>query len=183
MQSGELNQAVEMLRGAARQHPEDYFAQYWYAVALLHAGAVPGTPQGEEVLASLQASVRDNPSFWHSRAELGKALLGRGDVDAAIVHLTRANELNPKATSPLYLLAQCYRRKGDNAKAAELAAKLRSEAGRIPAKGYLPRSDAAIRKKGGRYGRKFVSLRLPTRLVQRYQSNPASICMYASRNR
>lgn len=124
MQSGELNQAVEKLRGAATQHPEDYFAQYWYAVALLHAGAVPGTPQGEEVLASLQASVRDNPDFWHSRAELGKALLGRGDVDAAIVHLTKANELNPKATSPLYLLAQCYRRKGDNAKAAELAAKV-----------------------------------------------------------
>ncbi len=124
MQSGELNQAVDMLRGAAKQHPEDYFAQYWYAVALMHAGAVPGTPGGEEVLTSLRASVRDNPDFWHSRAELGKALLSRDDVDGAIEQLTKANELNPKATSPLYLLAQCYRRKGNSAKAAELGAQV-----------------------------------------------------------
>ncbi len=124
MQSGDLNQAVATLQGAAKQHPEDYFAQYWYAVALLHSGAVPGTPQGEEVLASLRASVRDNPEFWHSRAELGKALLGHNDVDGAIEQLTKANQLNPKATSPLYLLAQCYRRKGNNAKAEELAAQV-----------------------------------------------------------
>ena len=124
MQNGNLDQAVRLLHQAASQHPENYFAQFWFAEALMHAGAATGTPDDDEVLHALQISVRDNPDFWHSRTELGKVLLAHGDVDGAILELKRAAELNPKATSPLYLLAQAYRKKGDEGKATELLARV-----------------------------------------------------------
>ena len=124
MQTGHLDKAVELLRQASKQDPDDYFALYWFAEALLHAGAVPGSREGDEALAALQASIRNNPDFWHSRSDLGKVLLSRGEVDGAIEQLEKAAELNPQASSPLYLLAQAYRRKGNEAKAAELAARV-----------------------------------------------------------
>ncbi len=124
MQSNNLDNAVAILREAATRHPDDYFAQYWFAEALLHAGAVPGTKGGDEALAALQASVRSKPDFWHSRADLGKVLLERGEVDPAIVQLEKAAELNPTASGPLYLLAQAYRRKGNLERAGEIAARV-----------------------------------------------------------
>jgi tetratricopeptide (TPR) repeat protein len=124
MQSNNLDHAVAILREAATRHPDDYFAQYWFAEALLHAGAVPGTKAGAEALAALQASVRSKPDFWHSRADLGKVLLERGQVDPAIVQLEKAADLNPSASGPLYLLAQAYRRRGNLERAQEIAARV-----------------------------------------------------------
>ena len=130
MQSGKLDRAVQVLRLAAAQHPDNYLAQYWLSVALEHSGALPGSREGDEAFAALQASVRCNPDFWHSRADLGKALLSRGDADGAIKQLEKAAELNPQATSPMYLLAQAYRRKGNEAKAAEYGGAGQCDAGR-----------------------------------------------------
>ena len=124
MQTSNLDKAVAILRKATTQHPDDYFAQCWFAEALLHAGAVPGTKAGDEAFTALQASVRSKPDFWHSRSLLGKVLLDRGEVDQAITQLQKAAELNPASTGPLYLLAQAYRRKGDAARARELATRL-----------------------------------------------------------
>ncbi|PYV28167.1 MAG: hypothetical protein DMG24_02725 [Acidobacteria bacterium] len=124
MQMGHLEQAVNGLRQTVSQHPDNYLAQYWFAKVLLQSGAAPGTREGEEALAALRASVRLNPDFWHARADLGKALLDRGDVAPAIVELKKAAALNPSASSPLYLLAQAYRRQGDEARANNLAARV-----------------------------------------------------------
>ena len=124
MQMGHLDQAVNGLRQTVSQHPDNYLAQYWFAKVLLQSGAAQGTREGEEALAALRASVRLNPDFWHARADLGKALLDRGDVAPAIVELKKAAALNPSASSPLYLLAQAYRRQGDEARANNLAARV-----------------------------------------------------------
>lgn len=124
MQTGHVDRSVEILRRAAIRHADNYLVQYWYGKTLLQSGAAPGTKDGEEVLAALKTSVRLNPDFWHSRADLGKTLLESGDVDAAISELEKAEALNPAATSPLYLLAQAYRRKGDEARALELIARV-----------------------------------------------------------
>jgi len=124
MQSNNLDKSVAILREASTRHPDDYFAQYWFAEAVLHAGAVPGTKGGDEALAALEASVRSKPDFWHSRADLGKVLLERGEVDQAIVQLEKAADLNPSASGPLYLLAQAYRRKGNLERAEEIAARV-----------------------------------------------------------
>lgn len=124
MQKGDLDKSVLDLRHAAQRHPDSYLAHYWLGKALERSGAAPGTKEGDELLRALQISVQLNPNFWHSRADLGKILISRGEVDLAIVHLQKAAELNPSATSPLYLLAQAYRRKGDEARASELLARV-----------------------------------------------------------
>ena len=124
MQTGNLDRAVRNLRIAVAQHPDNYLAQYWFSKALEHSGAAPGTKEGAEVLSALEASVRLNPNFWHSRADLGKILLDNAKVEPAIVQLQKAADLNPTATGPLYLLAQAYRRKGDEARARELVARV-----------------------------------------------------------
>ncbi len=124
MQAGSLDEAVEILRSCANRHPESYLAQYWFAKTLMQSGARPGTKEGEEALAALEASVRLDPNYWHARADLGKVLLDRGDLGPAIAELEKAASLNPAATGPLYLLAQAYRRKGDNARAEQLAARV-----------------------------------------------------------
>ena len=124
MQTGRLEKAVEILRRGATRHPDNYLAQYWFAQVLLHSGAPPRTRDGDEVLAALRTSVRLNPDFWHARAELGKVLLERDEVDSAITQLEKAAALNPSASSPLYLLARAYRRKGDDARARDLVTRV-----------------------------------------------------------
>src|SRR6266567_4482767 len=124
MQMGHLDKAVSGLRQAVLRHRDSYLGQYWLAKVLLQSGAAPGTKEGEEALAALRASVRLNPDFWHARADLGKALLDRGEAPGAIVELEKAAVLNPSASSPLYLLAQAYRRQGDEARAKDLAARV-----------------------------------------------------------
>ena len=120
MQTDHLDQSVDILHRAATQAPGSYLAQYWYAVALLRNGATPGSTAGDQALSALEASVRSNPDFWHSQADLGKVLLDNSKVEPAIGHLERAATLNPDATTPLYLLAQAYRRKGDTERAQAL---------------------------------------------------------------
>ncbi|MGH9453213.1 MAG: tetratricopeptide repeat protein, partial [Terriglobia bacterium] len=46
------------------------------------------------------------------------------EVNSAITQLEKAAALNPKATAPLYLLAQAYRHKGDSQRAEELIARV-----------------------------------------------------------
>ena len=120
MQRGDLDRSTELLRQATTLSPENYLAQFWFAEALLRSGAEPASKEGNEALTALRRSVHSNPEFWHSQTDLGKMLLDRGDLDAAISHLEKASALNPSATGPLYLLAQVYRRKGNGPRAQEL---------------------------------------------------------------
>lgn len=120
MQRGDLDRSIELLRQATVLSPGSYLAQFWFAEAMLRSGVAPDSKEGNEALAALERSVRANPDFWHSQTDLGKVLLDRGDLDSAISHLKRAAALNPAATNPFYLLAQVYRRKGDEARAQEL---------------------------------------------------------------
>jgi len=124
MQRGDLDRSIELLRQATSLSPDNYLAQFWLAEAMLRSGVTPDSKQGSEALAALQRSVHSNPEFWHSQTDLGKVLMDRGDLDAAIGHLEKAAALNPAATNPLYLLAQIYRRKGDAARAQELIARV-----------------------------------------------------------
>src|SRR5438093_11508635 len=75
-------------------------------------------------MAALRDLLHLNPDYRHASADMGKALLDRGEAPAAIVELEKAAALNPSASSPLYLLAQAYRRQGDEARANNLAARV-----------------------------------------------------------
>src|SRR5262249_15506740 len=94
------------------------------AVALRGSGVEPGSPAAGEAVTALRASIRANPSFAPARAELGRLLLKRDEVDLAIRELEKAVELDPGSTPALYALSQACLKKGDRARAQEMVARV-----------------------------------------------------------
>ena len=123
IQSGQIDKAVEVLR-AERPRRQDHVVPYIFAMALLRSGTDPAGPAGVEAVAALRASIRANPEFAPARAELGRLLLKRHEVDLAILELEKATQLDPRATPALYALFQAYSRKGNRARAQELISRV-----------------------------------------------------------
>ncbi len=126
MQTGQASKAVDVLRGRARMHANQKDAVIFYAlgVALLRAGASPQDEGGTEATNAFATAVTLNPEFPQARAELGKLLVKRGQVDEAIPHLEKAVALDPDNAAPAYVLAQAYRKRGEMDRARELLAKV-----------------------------------------------------------
>jgi tetratricopeptide (TPR) repeat protein len=123
MQSGQADKAVEVLR-AERTRSNDHIVPYIFAVALLRSGVDPTSPDAAEAVDALRASIKARPDFAPARAELGRLLFKRDEVDLAIAELEKAAELDPAGTPALYALSQAYRKKGERAKAQELLARV-----------------------------------------------------------
>jgi DNA-binding SARP family transcriptional activator len=123
IQSGRTERAVEVLR-AERKQRKDHVVPYIFAVALLRSGVDPAAPAAAEAVQALRASIRANPQFAPARAELGRLLLKRGQLDLAIKELERAGELDPANRPALYALSQAYRKKGDDARAQALLSRV-----------------------------------------------------------
>jgi tetratricopeptide (TPR) repeat protein len=124
IQLGQASKAVKVLRERASLNRGDFMVPYIFGTALLWSGAEQASRAEIEAVAAFEASIRLNPNFSPSRAELGKVLLRRGEVDRAIRELERAAALDPDNASPTYQLAQAYLRKGQTARAQELLAKV-----------------------------------------------------------
>jgi tetratricopeptide (TPR) repeat protein len=124
MQTGQTQKAVEVLRARQKAGAKEAAIPYILAVALLRSGADPTGSAGAEAEESLQAAVGRDPGFGAAHAELGKLLLKRGEVDAAVVHLEKALALDPRDVAPAYALAQAYFRRGDKSRADEQMAKV-----------------------------------------------------------
>jgi predicted Zn-dependent protease len=120
---GQAEKAVEVLR-AERRRRKDHVVPYIFAVALLRSGVEAASPAAAEAVSALRASIRADPSFAPARAELGRLLLKRDEVDAAIRELEKASALDPSLTPALYALSQAYRKKGDTARAQALLARV-----------------------------------------------------------
>ena len=123
IQGGQTEKAVEVLR-AELPRRQDHVVPYIFAVALLRSGVEAASPAAAEAVSALRASVRANPSFAPAHAELGRLLLKRDELDAAIQELEKASTLDPASTPALYALSQAYRRKGDAARAQALLARV-----------------------------------------------------------
>jgi tetratricopeptide (TPR) repeat protein len=123
IQSGQTDKAVEELR-AELPRRKDHVVPYIFAVALLRSGIDPASPAAAEAVTALRASIKANPSFAPARAELGRLLLKRNEVDLAIRELEKAAALDPESTPALYALSQAYLRKGDRARAQEMVARV-----------------------------------------------------------
>jgi tetratricopeptide (TPR) repeat protein len=123
MQSGQTDKAVEALR-AELPARKDHVVPYIFAVALVRSGVDPEAAAGSEAVEALRASIRANAEFAPARAELGRLLLKRGELEAAIAELERAIALDPRSGVALYNLAQAYRKKGDGPRAAEVATRV-----------------------------------------------------------
>lgn len=124
MQNGQTEKAVRVLREKARLPGIDFLVPYVFAVALIHAGAEPGAPSADEAVEALELSVRLNPNFSHSHAELGKLLFKQGQTDRAISELRAASTLDPEDAGPVYLLSQAYRKKGLKAESNEMLSRV-----------------------------------------------------------
>ena len=120
---GQAEKAVEVLR-AELPRRKDHVVPYIFAVALLRSGAEAASPAAAEAVSALRASIRANPSFAPAHAELGRLLLKRDEVDAAIAELEKASTLDPASTPALYALSQAYRKKGDTARAQALLSRV-----------------------------------------------------------
>jgi tetratricopeptide (TPR) repeat protein len=120
MQRGDTAKAVEVLRARVKANPNDFLLSYILGIALIRSDAEPGG----EAKAAFEASVRLNPRFSRSRAELGKLLLKSGDLGGAVEQLETAVKLDPEDATAAYQLGQAYRRMGDSTRALEMLARV-----------------------------------------------------------
>jgi len=124
MQVGQAQKAADMLREKSKLPGADFLIPYVFAEALIRSGAEVGTSSAAEAIQALQTSIRLNPKFAHSHAELGKLLLKQGEIDQAIPELKLATALDPDDSGPFYQLGQAYRKKGQKAEADEMLARV-----------------------------------------------------------
>lgn len=126
MQQGLLDDAILSLRKQL-QINEDYFlSRYLLGEALVRSGVGASSAASDQALEAFEAAVRLHPDFAPARVSLGKLLLKRDRVDAAIEHLETAMALDPDESAPIYQLARAYQRQGNANRAKELMARVRT---------------------------------------------------------
>jgi len=124
MQSGNAGRAVDLLRQRFQAGARAAVVPYMLGIALIRTGIDAAAPEGAEALSAFEAAIKLDPTLAGPRAELGKALLRRGDTRQAIEQLELAATLDPDNPAPLYLLGQAHRKIGNTARAQELLARV-----------------------------------------------------------
>jgi Flp pilus assembly protein TadD len=124
IENGKLAKAVQVLREKNKQKNFDYLVPYAFGVALVRSGVESGSAAGDEAIKAFELSVSRNSKFSHSHSELGKLLFKSGETERAITELKIATTLDPDDASPFYVLAQAYRKKGQQAEARQMLARV-----------------------------------------------------------
>jgi Flp pilus assembly protein TadD len=101
MQSGDASKAVDLLRVRRKSGAREAVVPYMLGIALMRTGVDPAEPDGAEAIGAFEDAIRLDPSLAGPRAELGKALLRRGDTEKAIEQLERATSLDPDTPGSL----------------------------------------------------------------------------------
>jgi len=134
LQAGDLREASDTFRQAIQKAPDDYRAEYFYALTLARAGAQGDPARRGELIATLRRAIALNPKDAESRVSLGQAYLAAGQVDEAAIELENAIQLDPENPTALYQLSIAYRKQGKIAAAQrvlrtfkETKAKLKEE--------------------------------------------------------
>lgn len=112
LQAGKLKEASATFRQAIKKAPDDYRAEYFYALTLARAGARGDPTRRGELIAALHRAIALNPKDADSRVSLGQAYLAADQVDEAAVELEKAIQLDPKNPTALYQLSIAYRKQG-----------------------------------------------------------------------
>jgi tetratricopeptide (TPR) repeat protein len=121
VQSIEITQLAgykERLRRFAERHPENAWANYYYAVSLWKQRKSPEdveTPKRAGEL--LQKAVHIDPAFGAAHLQLGIIYSDRGDYPAAIAAYQKALAVSPRLDEAYYRLGQAYARIGEKEKA------------------------------------------------------------------
>ena len=124
MQTGENLRAADLLRRRTRVDATSAILFHTLGLALMRAGAAPDDALGMEAATAFTTATRLDPRHGSSHAELGKLLLKRGEVAAAVAALEKAVALEPDEVGPSYALAQALRRQGQTARAQALLARV-----------------------------------------------------------
>lgn len=115
---GPLTEAVQWFERARARLPDDLATTVWLADLYLALGQ----PDTADSLFANALGLSDGSAAAHFG--VGRVALARRDYPAAVQHLERVRQLDPRATAVHYPLAMAYRGRGDLAKAeAELAIK------------------------------------------------------------
>jgi tetratricopeptide (TPR) repeat protein len=124
IQAEKIPEAIALLRSQAARSPQDPYVFWFLGEALNRSGLLPGSEAEKETIAVLETSIRLNARLPQPRALLGKIRLRRGEIDAAILLLEKAIELDPQDLTATYQLAQALQRKGNGVRARELLKKV-----------------------------------------------------------
>ena len=124
MQTGNLPEAIRILRERTKEKPNDSTLQYLLGEALMRSGVTPGEPQFAEAKAALEQSVKLSQTFEPSRVELAKLYLRENRVDEGVALLEKARSLDPKDKAAYSQLAIAYRRQGKPELAAAMLSTL-----------------------------------------------------------
>jgi len=109
---------AERMKRFATLHPDNAWANYYYAVALWKQRQGPedsATPAHVREL--LEKAVRLNPSLGEAYLQLGILYAGQNDDAHAIAAYQKAIEVSPRMDEPHYRLGQAYGRIGQKDKA------------------------------------------------------------------
>ncbi len=124
--ANQYDEALKVLRNAAVEDRGHAMIQYMLAKALIRSGADSSDAGEQQVADALTASIRLDPDFAAARAEYGKLLLKRGDVERAIPELEACLRFDPSNRAAMTQLLRAYTIRGEKSLAAAVAARLRN---------------------------------------------------------
>jgi tetratricopeptide (TPR) repeat protein len=124
MDQNQYAAAAGTLRGAIQKGLEDVKLNYFLVDALFRQGLTASSPQYQEALNTVEASIKLNPTFPYSYLQRGKLELMAKHLPEAIDDLQHAQKLQPDSTAITYQLATAYRLAGRTEESNKLFAQI-----------------------------------------------------------
>jgi tetratricopeptide (TPR) repeat protein len=121
LQRGKNAEAAEDFRMAGVRSPDDWRAQYLYALALSRSER----PDDARILAALQRAIELNSGESKPRVLLAQRELAAGRVDRAVSELEHAVQSSPQNAQALYQLGLAYRKQGREGEAEQVMRRFR----------------------------------------------------------
>ena len=124
MDQNQYPAAAGVLRGAIQKGLEDVKLNYFLVDALFRQGLTASSPQYQEAINTVEASIKLNPTFPYSYLQRGKLQLMAKHLPEAIDDLQHAQKLQPDSTAITYQLATAYRLAGRTEESNKLFAQI-----------------------------------------------------------
>jgi len=117
-------EALAEFRAAVKAHPNDAFAQYLLAEALLEEGKPEGSPEYKEELEAATRAVKLDPRLVTAHDLLSGLYYERGQADLSIEQSRASLALDPNDQQAVYHLILVLRSAGDKEQVAALLKRL-----------------------------------------------------------
>jgi predicted Zn-dependent protease len=121
-----IKEAIRTAREAISKGHHDYVLQDLLAEVLIHAGATPGQPEFIEARSLLESATTQKPDYSTAQIALGRLYLMENRPADAVTHLEIGRNLQPRNPAVYTSLANAYRRLGEEQKARQMLAELKT---------------------------------------------------------